>query len=83
MKHKILVVDDEAEIRKTIGLQLEGTIYQVLLAEDGEKAIQVLDNDGHKDGQIPMHRAGDNYDLQKKKGKILCYQVMLKVRNSK
>lgn len=26
--------------------------------------IQVLDNDGHKDGQIPMHRAGDNYDLQ-------------------
>ncbi|MEM7367887.1 MAG: DUF1080 domain-containing protein [Bacteroidota bacterium] len=26
--------------------------------------IQVLDNDGHKDGQIHTHRAGDNYDLQ-------------------
>ncbi len=26
MKHKILVIDDEAEIRKTIRLQLEGTI---------------------------------------------------------
>jgi hypothetical protein len=26
--------------------------------------IQVLDNDGHKDGKIPTHRAGDNYDLQ-------------------
>lgn len=26
--------------------------------------IQVLDNDGHKDGQITTHRAGDNYDLQ-------------------
>ncbi|MEL6256464.1 MAG: DUF1080 domain-containing protein [Bacteroidota bacterium] len=26
--------------------------------------IQILDNDGHPDGKIPMHRAGDNYDLQ-------------------
>ena len=45
MKHKILVVDDEAEIRKTIRLQLEGTNYDVLEAEDGEKGIQVLDNE--------------------------------------
>jgi CheY-like chemotaxis protein len=36
MKHKILVVDDEANIRKTIRLQLEGTIYELLEAEDGE-----------------------------------------------
>ena len=42
MKHKILVVDDEEEIRKTIRLQLEGTIYEVLEAEDGEKGIRVL-----------------------------------------
>jgi two-component system, chemotaxis family, chemotaxis protein CheY len=45
MKHKILVVEDEADIRKTIRLQLEGTIYEVLEAEDGEKGIQVLDNE--------------------------------------
>ena len=45
MKHKILVVDDEAEIRKTIRLQLEGTNYDVLEAEDGEKGIQVLENE--------------------------------------
>jgi two-component system chemotaxis response regulator CheY len=45
MKHKILVVEDEAEIRKTICLQLEGTIYDVLEAEDGEKGIQLLDNE--------------------------------------
>ena len=45
MKHKILVVDDEAEIRKTIRLQLEGTIYEVLEAEDGEKGIKVLSNE--------------------------------------
>ncbi len=25
--------------------------------------MQVLDNDGHKDGKIPKHRAGDLYDL--------------------
>jgi hypothetical protein len=25
--------------------------------------MQVLDNDGHPDGKIHMHRAGDNYDL--------------------
>jgi two-component system chemotaxis response regulator CheY len=45
MKHKILVIDDEAEIRKTIRLQLEGTIYEIFEAEDGEKGIQVLNNE--------------------------------------
>jgi two-component system chemotaxis response regulator CheY len=45
MKHKILVVDDEAEIRKTILLQLEGTIYDILEAGDGEQGIQILDNE--------------------------------------
>ena len=42
MKHKILVVDDEKEIRKTIRRQLEGTIYEILEADNGEKGIQVL-----------------------------------------
>ncbi|MDA1097694.1 MAG: response regulator [Proteobacteria bacterium] len=45
MKHKVLIIDDEAAIRKTIRLQLEGTIYDVLEAEDGEKGIHVLDNE--------------------------------------
>ena len=26
--------------------------------------MQILDNDGHPDGKIKMHRAGDNYDMQ-------------------
>lgn len=26
--------------------------------------MQILDNDGHKDGKIITHRAGDNYDMQ-------------------
>lgn len=45
MKHKILVIDDEEAIRKTIRLQLEGTAFEILEAEDGEKGIQVLTNE--------------------------------------
>jgi two-component system chemotaxis response regulator CheY len=45
MKHKILVIDDEAEIRKTIRLQLEATAFEILEAEDGEQVIQTLDNE--------------------------------------
>lgn len=37
MKHKILVVDDEEEVRKTIRLQLKGTGLEVVEAEDGKK----------------------------------------------
>lgn len=47
-----------------------GIFFHVAEADSLDKVyhsgpeIQVLDNDGHKDGQIHMHRAGDNYDLQ-------------------
>ena len=43
MKHKILVVDDEKEVRDTIKLQLKGTGLEVVEAEDGKKGIEVLD----------------------------------------
>ncbi|MDO8464070.1 MAG: response regulator [Gallionella sp.] len=43
MLHKILVVDDEEEVRKTIRLQLQGTGLEVVEAEDGKKGIEVLD----------------------------------------
>ncbi len=45
MLHKVLIVDDEAPVRKTIRLQLSGTDYEVIEAEDGEKAIEVLDSE--------------------------------------
>ena len=45
MKHKILIIDDEQEIRKTIKLQLEGTDFEIIEAENGEMGIQVLDNE--------------------------------------
>jgi len=43
MIHKILVVDDEDEVRKTIRIQLKGTGLEVVEAEDGKKGIEVLD----------------------------------------
>lgn len=43
MQHKILVVDDEKEVRETIKLQLKGTGLEVIEAEDGKKGIEVLD----------------------------------------
>ncbi len=45
MIHKILVVDDEEEVRKTIRLQLKGTGLEVVEAEDGKKGIEALDNE--------------------------------------
>ncbi len=42
MEHKILIVDDEEPIRKTIRLQLEGTAFRVLEATNGEEGIAVL-----------------------------------------
>ena len=45
MKHKILIIDDEEAIRKTIRLQLEGTHFEIVEAEDGEKGIQALGNE--------------------------------------
>ena len=42
MKNKLLVVDDEAEIRKTIRRQLEDTAFEIVEATDGEEAIETL-----------------------------------------
>lgn len=42
---KILVVDDEADVRKTVNLTLTKTGYEVVEAEDGEHAIAVIKSD--------------------------------------
>ncbi len=44
MLHHILVVDDDEEVREGILLQLSDTRYTILEAEDGEKAIECLNN---------------------------------------
>ncbi len=42
MKYKILVADDESEIRDLLGLYLENAGYEVIEAEDGNDAILKL-----------------------------------------
>ena len=41
-KGKILVIDDEPDVREAIRMQLETANYNVLEAEDGEDAIKIL-----------------------------------------
>ncbi len=45
MKYKILVADDEAEIRELLRLYLENSGYEVIEAEDGNNAILKLHDD--------------------------------------
>lgn len=42
MTKKILVIDDEPDILKLAIIRLEACGYEVLLAENGEKALEVL-----------------------------------------
>jgi len=39
---KILIVDDEAEIRRVLELLLSGSGYETVSAEDGERAIELI-----------------------------------------
>jgi len=45
----VLVVDDESDVRKICRLALEKAGYDVIEAEDGEQAIQLI-----KDGENPL-----------------------------
>lgn len=42
MPNKILIVDDDAEIRKVIGIYLENEGYEILKAENGEQALNLI-----------------------------------------
>jgi DNA-binding response OmpR family regulator len=43
-KAKILVVDDEAEIRNLLKILLTKEDFEVVEAEDGERALQLMDD---------------------------------------
>jgi len=45
MLHKVLIIDDEEDIRQTIRLQLKGTDFEVVEAENAEKGIELLTTD--------------------------------------
>ncbi len=42
MEHHVMIVDDEEDVRKIIGLQLRETRFEVLQAEGAEQAIELL-----------------------------------------
>jgi DNA-binding NtrC family response regulator len=44
MKHHVLVLDDEADVRTAIRLQLEDTHFEILEAENVAQAIGLLDD---------------------------------------
>jgi len=44
---KIMVVEDEEDVREAIKLQLESANYNVLEAENGEEAIKVLKSESN------------------------------------
>ena len=44
MQHHVLVVDDEADVRQVIRLQLNGTHFEILAAEEGGRAIELLND---------------------------------------
>lgn len=44
MKHKILLCDDEKEILEILQLYLEKEGYEIIKAEDGEKALEIVKN---------------------------------------
>lgn len=45
MKHKIMIIDDEEEIRNTIRVQVQDTGYEIIEAKDGEEAIKLISNE--------------------------------------
>jgi two-component system chemotaxis response regulator CheY len=49
---KILIVDDEAPVRKAIRLQLKDTGMEVIEAEDGEQGIKLLDSQNALDVNV-------------------------------
>lgn len=44
MKHQVLVLDDESDVRSAIRLQLTGTRFEILEAENVEQAINLLND---------------------------------------
>lgn len=58
MPHKILIVDDEPDIRLVCNAVLKGAGYEVVTAKDGQDAIGKLESNGRydlviTDGKMP------------------------------
>jgi len=65
---RVLVVDDEEHVRKTVGLALTQGGYEVLEAADGEQAMDTIQS--YPTG-FPVHAVICDIDLPKVNGKDL------------
>lgn len=48
MKTRVLVVDDSPTVRRVVGTMLDRHGYEALLATDGQHALELLTDDGHR-----------------------------------
>ena len=65
MKGRVLIIDDEAEIRRnlTVGLAQEG--YTAVACPDGISAIHELDSaSGRENGRAAMPRGWERYGVE-------------------
>jgi len=53
VQHSILVIDDDAEIRKALQLMLKKAGYRPLLAEGGQAAIALMEQDEQAEASPP------------------------------
>ena len=50
MKFNVLIVDDEKNIRAGLGKAIEMDGHNVILAEDGQQAMEIVDESWHTGG---------------------------------
>ena len=66
--NKILIIDDEASIRRVISLKLQNRGYQVLTAGDGEEGLRIIQSE---QPQVVI----TDINMPRLNGKELCEQT--------
>ena len=79
MSHTVLIVDDEKNMRWVLGQALTGEGYEVLEAEDGKQALELV-NDSPPDVMVLDHRmpAPDGMEvLRRIRAKGLSFPIIM------
>ena len=81
MSHTVLVVDDEADIRKFITAVLQKRGYETLTAENGREAFAVVENERPDliilDLQMPNHTGTDFFRRLSKDNELSAIPVIV------
>lgn len=68
MSQKVLVVDDQADIRKLVQLTLQDNRYEVLAAKDGVEALRIVQREQPQLVFLDVM-------MPKKDGYVVCYEL--------